>query len=115
MQTTRRSLLGGALAFAGAAVTGATQVDNQLSANVISLVGDMLMDGVSGAIEEQIRALLYHWPDARRPRVARPRSLSNGLTTSPPRPMGAPQARARPTHRRSPAPAARHAAPLPTH
>lgn len=37
-------------------VTGATQVDNQLSANVISLVGDMLMDGVSGAIEEQIAA-----------------------------------------------------------
>jgi hypothetical protein len=37
-------------------VTGAANVDNQLSANVIGLVAGMLMGGVPGAIEEQIAA-----------------------------------------------------------
>lgn len=37
-------------------VTGAANVDNQLSANVIGLVAGMLDMGVAGAIEEQIAA-----------------------------------------------------------
>lgn len=37
-------------------ITGAANVDNQLSANVIGLLGGMLKSGVTGAIEEQIAA-----------------------------------------------------------
>jgi hypothetical protein len=37
-------------------ITGAANVDNQLSANVIGLLGGMLDGGVTGAIEEQIAA-----------------------------------------------------------